>query len=61
PCEALEAALHVEAVGSVDTGVSPFMEAQIVAMAKKLEKLSTNTVHEFLSGIWCTKCELEGH
>ncbi|KAH9313648.1 hypothetical protein KI387_022275, partial [Taxus chinensis] len=44
--EALEAALHTEAVGSIDTGVSPFLEAQIAAMAKQLEKLSVNSVCE---------------
>ncbi|KAH9289647.1 hypothetical protein KI387_033764, partial [Taxus chinensis] len=46
PRETLEAALHVEAVGSVDTSISPFLEAQITAMAKELEKLSTNSAHE---------------
>ncbi|KAH9310308.1 hypothetical protein KI387_044713, partial [Taxus chinensis] len=44
--EALEATLRVEAIGSIDTGVSPFLEAQITAMAKQLEKLSANSVHE---------------
>ncbi|KAH9296815.1 hypothetical protein KI387_028497 [Taxus chinensis] len=34
PRKALEAALRAEVVGSIDTGVSPFLEAQIVAMAK---------------------------
>ncbi|KAH9295611.1 hypothetical protein KI387_039199, partial [Taxus chinensis] len=46
PREALEATLHAEAIGSVDTGVSPFLEAQIAAMAKQLEKLSANSAHE---------------
>ncbi|KAH9296311.1 hypothetical protein KI387_039899, partial [Taxus chinensis] len=46
PCEVLEAALRAEAVGSVDTRVSPFLEAQIAAMAKQLEKLSANSAHE---------------
>ncbi|KAH9318821.1 hypothetical protein KI387_020590, partial [Taxus chinensis] len=46
PHEALEASLHTEAVGSVDTGISPFLEAQIAAMAKQLEKLSVNSAHE---------------
>ncbi|KAH9294856.1 hypothetical protein KI387_038444, partial [Taxus chinensis] len=40
PREALESALHAEEVGSIDTGVSPFLEAQITAMEKQLEKLS---------------------
>ncbi|KAH9291430.1 hypothetical protein KI387_043376, partial [Taxus chinensis] len=61
PCEALEASLHTEAIGSIDTGVSPFLEAQIAAMAKQLEKLSANSVHEVRSGIWCIDCEVEGH
>ncbi|KAH9308877.1 hypothetical protein KI387_036788, partial [Taxus chinensis] len=46
PCEALEAALRAKAIGSVDTSVSPFLEAQIAAMAKQLEKLSANSAHE---------------
>ncbi|KAH9310118.1 hypothetical protein KI387_038029, partial [Taxus chinensis] len=61
PREALEAALCAEAVGSVDTGISPFLEAQIAAMAKQLEKLSANSAHETHSGLWCTDCEVEGH
>ncbi|KAH9303921.1 hypothetical protein KI387_008325, partial [Taxus chinensis] len=46
PHEVLEASLHAEAIRSVDTGVSPFLEAQITAMAKQLEKLSANSAHE---------------
>ncbi|KAH9292336.1 hypothetical protein KI387_042479, partial [Taxus chinensis] len=46
PHEALEASLRTEAIGSVDTDVSPFLEAQIVVMAKQLEKLSANSAHE---------------
>ncbi|KAH9327868.1 hypothetical protein KI387_044360, partial [Taxus chinensis] len=46
PCEALEATLHTEAVSSVDTSISPFLEAQIAVMAKQLEKLFTNSAHE---------------
>ncbi|KAH9293323.1 hypothetical protein KI387_041474 [Taxus chinensis] len=61
PHEVLEAALHAEAVGSIDTGVSPFLEAQITAMAKQLENLSANSAHETRSGMWCTDCEVEGH
>ncbi|KAH9308234.1 hypothetical protein KI387_036145, partial [Taxus chinensis] len=45
-CKALEATLHTEAVGSVDTGVSPFLVAQIATMAKQLEKLFANSSHE---------------
>ncbi|KAH9322525.1 hypothetical protein KI387_017164, partial [Taxus chinensis] len=45
----------------VDTGVSPFLEAQITAMAKQLEKLSANTVLETIGGMWCTYCDVEGH
>ncbi|KAH9296037.1 hypothetical protein KI387_039625, partial [Taxus chinensis] len=51
PHEALEVALHAEVVGSIDTGVSPFLEAQIVAMAKQLEKLSANSAHETLRNL----------
>ncbi|KAH9330874.1 hypothetical protein KI387_002982, partial [Taxus chinensis] len=61
PRKALKAALCTEAIGSVDTGVSPFLEAQITAMAKQLEKLSANSAHETRSGMWCTDCEVEGH
>ncbi|KAH9298434.1 hypothetical protein KI387_030116, partial [Taxus chinensis] len=61
PRKALEIIVHVEAVGSVDTGVSPFLEAQITAMAKQLEKLSTNSMHEFHSGLWCIECQVEGY
>ncbi|KAH9321744.1 hypothetical protein KI387_016383, partial [Taxus chinensis] len=61
PCEALEAALRTEAFGSIDTGVSPFLEEQIIAMAKQLEKLSVNSSHEMHTGIWCTDCEVEGN
>ncbi|KAH9294867.1 hypothetical protein KI387_038455, partial [Taxus chinensis] len=46
PCEALEVAMCAEVVRSVDTGVSPFMEAQIAEMANQLEKLFTNSTHE---------------
>ncbi|KAH9298306.1 hypothetical protein KI387_029988, partial [Taxus chinensis] len=35
--------------------------AQIIAMAKQLEKLSTNTVPETCSGMWCKNCNIEGH
>ncbi|KAH9298436.1 hypothetical protein KI387_030118, partial [Taxus chinensis] len=38
-CEALEATLRVETVGRIETGISPFLETQIVAMAKQLEKI----------------------
>ncbi|KAH9331068.1 hypothetical protein KI387_003176, partial [Taxus chinensis] len=46
PCEALEAALCAEDVRSVETGVSPFLEAQITSVTKQLEKLSANSAHE---------------
>ncbi|KAH9309223.1 hypothetical protein KI387_037134, partial [Taxus chinensis] len=46
PHEALEASLRAEAIGSVDTGVSLFLEAQIVVMAKKLENLFAKSSHE---------------
>ncbi|KAH9322443.1 hypothetical protein KI387_017082, partial [Taxus chinensis] len=59
--EVLEATLHAKSIGSVDTGVSPFLEAQIVVMDKHLEKLSMNLSHETHSGIWCIDFEVEGH
>ncbi|KAH9308991.1 hypothetical protein KI387_036902, partial [Taxus chinensis] len=43
PRKALEVALCTEAIGSVDTGISPFLEAQITAMAKQLEKIVCET------------------
>ncbi|KAH9302300.1 hypothetical protein KI387_013883, partial [Taxus chinensis] len=46
PCEALEASLCSKSVGSVDTSVIPFLEAQNVVMAKQLEKLFANSAHE---------------
>ncbi|KAH9310222.1 hypothetical protein KI387_038133, partial [Taxus chinensis] len=46
PRDALEASLHAEYIGSVDIGVCPFLEAQIAAMAKNMEKLSANLAHE---------------
>ncbi|KAH9306994.1 hypothetical protein KI387_011398, partial [Taxus chinensis] len=58
---ALEVALRAEVVGSVDTGVSPFLEAWIATMGKKLEKLSTNTVPETHSGMWCIEYNVEGN
>lgn len=61
PCEVLKADLCVEVVGSIDIGVSPFLEDHIVVMAKQLEKLSTNLAHDMCSGIWCTDYEVEGH
>ncbi|KAH9313474.1 hypothetical protein KI387_044593, partial [Taxus chinensis] len=61
PHEALEVTLCVEAIGSVGTIVSPFLEAQITTMEKQLENLYTNIGHEAQSGIWCTDCEFEGH
>ncbi|KAH9325868.1 hypothetical protein KI387_006046, partial [Taxus chinensis] len=58
---ALESSLRNEAIGSIDTSVIPFLEAQIVAMAKQLEKLSMNSVHETHSGFWCIDCEIDGN
>ncbi|KAH9297252.1 hypothetical protein KI387_028934, partial [Taxus chinensis] len=52
---------RTEVVGSVDTGVSPFLEAQIAARAKQLEKLSANIVLETRGGVWCTDCNVEGN
>ncbi|KAH9291100.1 hypothetical protein KI387_044671, partial [Taxus chinensis] len=34
-CKTLEVALHAEVVRSIDTGISPFLEAQIAAMEKQ--------------------------
>ena len=61
PCEALEVALRAKAVGSVNTSVSPFLKAQIAALAKQLEKLSANTILEIRGGMWCTDCNVKGH
>ncbi|KAH9323661.1 hypothetical protein KI387_018300, partial [Taxus chinensis] len=47
----------LEAISSVDTDVSPLLEAQIVVMAKQLEKLSSNSAHETPSGLSCTDYE----
>ncbi|KAH9325462.1 hypothetical protein KI387_005640, partial [Taxus chinensis] len=46
PHEALDVALCTEVLGSVDTGVSSLLEAQIAAMDKQLENLSVNLAHE---------------
>lgn len=59
--EALQVDLRTEVVGSINTGVIPFLEAQIAAMENQLEKLSTNSAHETCSVIWSTDCEVEGH
>ncbi|KAH9309035.1 hypothetical protein KI387_036946, partial [Taxus chinensis] len=61
PCKALEATLRTEAIKSVDTGISPFLEAMIIATTTKLEKFYVNLAHETHSGSWYTDCEVEGH
>ncbi|KAH9297930.1 hypothetical protein KI387_029612, partial [Taxus chinensis] len=60
-CEDLKASLCTEAVGSIDINVSPFLEAQITAMAKRLENLSSNLAHEVHNGLWFIDCEVERH
>ncbi|KAH9321811.1 hypothetical protein KI387_016450, partial [Taxus chinensis] len=57
----LEANLCIEAIGSVDTDVSSFLEAPIATMAKQFKKLFTNSAHETHSGLWCKDYEVEGH